>query len=98
MNRILAFCFSWLLCAQVNAASPSLGSIQPRGAQRGTDAVVTFNGGRLADAQEILIYYPGVSVKKLEVVNDAQLKVTFGIAADCRLGEHAFRVRTASGI
>jgi len=89
------------LCGELsflNAASPSLGSIQPRGAQRGTEAVVTFNGGRLADAQEILIYYPGITVKKLEVVNDAAVKATLAIAADCRLGEHAFRVRTAGGI
>ena len=87
-----------LVSSVANAASPSLGVIQPRGAQRGTEAVVTFNGGRLADAQEILLYYPGITVKKLEVVNDAQVKVTFAIAPDCPLGEHAFRVRTATGI
>jgi hypothetical protein len=72
--------------------------IQPRGAQRGTEAVLTFPGGRLADAQEVLVYYPGIAVKKLEVVNDAQLKVTVAVAPDCRLGEHAFRVRTATGV
>ena len=60
--------------------------------------MLTFTGGRLADAQEVLIYYPGIAVKKMEVVNDATLKVTVGIAPDCRLGEHAFRVRTATGI
>ena len=81
-----------------HAASPTLGGISPLGAQRGTDAVVNFGGARLADAQEVLIYYPGVTVKKLEVVNDAQVKVTFAIAPDCRLGEHLFRIRTASGI
>jgi hypothetical protein len=87
-----------LFCGQSSAASPSLGVIQPRGAQRGTEAVLTFAGGRLADAQEVLAYYPGITVKKLEVVNDATLKVTVAIAADCRLGEHAFRVRTATGV
>jgi hypothetical protein len=80
------------------AASPVLNSVNPRGVQRGTDAVLLFNGGRLADAQEILLYYPGVSVAKLEVVNDAQVKATVKVAADCRLGEHTARVRTASGI
>ena len=96
---LLSLC---VLCAFARdiafAASPSLGAVQPRGAQRGTDAVLTFQGARLADAQEVLVYYPGIAVKKLEVVNDATLKVTVGIAADCRLGEHAFRVRTASGV
>ena len=98
MNRAIALFCVLLVCGTASAASPSLGIIQPRGAQRGTEAIVTFNGGRLADAQEILIYYPGITVKKLEVVNDAQVKVTFAITPECRLGEHAFRVRTASGI
>src|SRR5262245_16768443 len=80
------------------AASPSLGGIQPRGAQRGTEAVLTFQGARLADAQEVLVYYPGITVKKLEVVNDGAIKVTVAVAPDCRPGEHAFRVRTATGI
>lgn len=94
----LSLC-SLCLCGSFSAAaSPSLGIIQPRGAQRGTEAVLTFQGGRLADAQEVLVYSPGITVKKLEVVNDAAVKVTVLIAPDCRLGEHGFRLRTASGI
>jgi hypothetical protein len=80
------------------ASSPSLGSISPRGGQRGTELAVFFNGARLSDAQEILFYSPGVSVAKLEVVNDSQVKATLLIAPDCALGEHAMRVRTSSGI
>ena len=100
--------YSWIcffsvylcLCGEsfVFGASPSLGGLAPLGAQRGTEAVVTFGGARLADSQEVLFYYPGVAVKKLEVVNDAQVKVTLTIAADCRLGEHLLRLRTASGL
>ncbi|MBN9522634.1 PPC domain-containing protein [bacterium] len=86
-------------CATATAASPSLGGIQPRGGTRGaTDVVLTFSGARLGDAQDVLAYYPGVTVKKLEVVNDSTLKVTVDIAADARLGDHAFRVRTATGV
>src|SRR5436305_4378797 len=84
--------------APAYAASPSLGGISPRGGQRGTEAVVLFNGARLSDAKEILFYTPGFSVAKLEVVNDNQVKATVKIAADCRLGEHALRLRTATGI
>lgn len=96
----IALCTLWL-CGSftpLRAASPSLGVVQPRGAQRGTEATVTFNGARLADAQEVFVYYPGITVKKLDVVNDSQLKVTLAIAPDCRLGDHAFRVRTATGV
>lgn len=80
------------------AASPVLSGISPPGAQRGTEAVVTFTGARLTDAQEVLCYQPGVTVKQLKVVNDTAVSVTFAIAADCRLGEFLFRVRTASGV
>jgi hypothetical protein len=95
LSAVVATC---ILAGPALASSPSLGSITPRGGQRGTEAVIFFNGGRLTDAQEILFYSPGVTVTKLEVVNDGQVKVTVRIADDCRLGEHAMRVRTASGI
>jgi hypothetical protein len=96
---LIALCvLGGFACDSASAASPSLGIIQPRGAQRGTEAVVTFQGARLSDAQEVLVYYPGITVKKIEPVNDAAIKVTVAIAPDCRLGEHAFRVRTATGV
>src|SRR3990172_3158678 len=82
----------------VDAASPSLGNIMPRCIQRGREAVMQFNGGRLADAQEILFYEPGLEVVKIEPNGDGQLNVTVNIAADCRLGEHTAQVRTASGM
>lgn len=80
------------------AASPQLNTILPRGGQRGTEVTVTFHGARLGDAEEILVYYPGITVPKFEVVNEGALKVTLAIAPDCRLGEHALRVRCKSGV
>jgi hypothetical protein len=87
-----------VVCGSMFAASPVLSDISPLGGQRGTDAVAIFSGARLNDVQEVLVYYPGIAVKKFEVVNPTQIKVTLGIAADCRLGEHVFRVRTATGV
>jgi hypothetical protein len=80
------------------AASPSLGTSTPAGAQRGTEVEVTFTGGNLADAQEILFYEPGIAVKELTPVDEGQFKARLAIAADCRIGIHDLRVRTASGI
>src|SRR5215475_1025294 len=103
MSRISFTCLlsalcSLCLCGELFSASPSLGSVQPRGAQRGTDAVFTLSGGNLADAQEVVFYSPGLTVAKLEVVNATQVKATVKIAPDARLGEHALRVRTATGV
>jgi hypothetical protein len=86
------------VCSSLPAASPVLSTITPRGGQRGTETTISFNGARLSDAKEIFLYYPGISVAKLQIVNDNQVKATIKIAADCRLGEHAMRVRTATGI
>src|SRR5688500_14739518 len=102
MPRFIAFGFLALALVWIpptaNAANPSLGSISPPGGQRGTEVDVTFGGGRLADAQEIMLYYPGISVKKFEVKGDNQVITTLAIAPECRIGIHAMRVRTASGI
>jgi hypothetical protein len=68
------------------------------GGQRGTEVEVTLGGGRLADAKEIVFYQPGVSVTKLQVVNDGAVKATLKIAHDCLLGLHEIRLRTATGI
>lgn len=95
---LLALALVWTSPQPADAANPSLGSIAPRGAQRGTEVQVTFGGGRLADAQQIMLYYPGISVKKFEVKADNQVLTTLAIAPDCRIGIHAMRVRSASGI
>ena len=100
MRRVLIAVAVSVLLAPVWAAasSPQLGSLAPRGAQRGTDIEVLFNGARLEDAQEILFYEPGITVTKLEAVNTNQVKAMLKIAPDCQLGAHRVRVRTATGI
>lgn len=77
---------------------PRLAAIVPYGAQRGTEIDVAFNGDDLDDAQEILLYYPGIKVLSFEAGNEKTVKTKLQIAADCRIGIHAMRIRTASGI
>lgn len=80
------------------AASPVLNGVTPRGAQRGSEAILILGGARLADAKELLFYSPGFQVARLEAVNDSQIKATVKIAPTAALGEHSLRLRTASGI
>lgn len=82
----------------VAAAEPALSVISPTGAQRGKDVEVTFAGARLGDAQQVLIYEPGITVKSVTPAGDNAAKATLAIAADCRLGLFGMRVRTATGI
>ena len=89
---------TFLFCAELEAASPSLSIITPRSIRRGTEAEAVFHGARLGDAQEILFYEPGVSVASMDGANPAQLKVKLKLDPTARLGTHVVRVRTAGGI
>jgi hypothetical protein len=82
----------------VRASSPVLNNIMPRGVQRAKEEVLIFQGARLSDAKEVLFYSAGVTVKNLKVLKDDSVQVTVQVAADCRLGEHAVRLRTGTGI
>lgn len=83
---------------QAVASDPALTVITPRGGQRGTEQVFRFTGARLADAEEILFYEPGVEVLEIKEVNANAVDVKVKIAADCQLGEHTAQVRTKTGI
>jgi hypothetical protein len=79
-------------------ASPNLSALRPTGGRRGTEVEVNLTGARLGDAREILFYEPGITVTKLEKVNDGHVKATFKIAGDARLGLYDLRIATATGI
>ncbi len=80
------------------AVAPNFTVVAPAGAQRGTTVELTLRGDRLADAQEIFFYDPGIALEEIVSAADKQVKARVRIAADCRLGEHALRLRTASGL
>ncbi len=80
------------------AATPSLGAIRPVGGQRGTELEITLSGARLGDAQEIVYYQGGITTVSLKKVDDNNVKAKIKIAADCPLGLHDIRVRTATGL
>jgi hypothetical protein len=98
MRPILTTALILLAAATAQASSPQLRALKPLGGQRGTEVEVTFSGGRLKDAQELMFYQPGITVAKLEAVDDATVKATLRIAPDCALGLHEFRLRTATGL
>ena len=84
--------------AIVVCSRAELGRLTPSGGQRGTEVELQLQGARLGDAQQLLLFEPGVNVVTLEPVPPNAVKVKLAIAPDCRLGLHAVRVRTASGI
>lgn len=88
-----------LFTGAVQAASPSLQGIMPRGLQRGTTTEVTLSGERLADAMEVFLNRPGLSVGPLTAAEDGKsLRTQVTVAPDCPLGEHYLRLRARSGL
>lgn len=89
-----------LLCGTTSAfaASPVLSITSPRGIQRGVETEILLNGQRLEDAQEVMIYEPGMTVVEFAVVNGNQVKAKLKVAPDCPLGTKHVRIRTASGL
>ncbi len=86
-----------LLGGRAHAASPQLSYVLPPGVQRGHEHVLTFTGAHLKDAEEALLYSTGITVKKVEVVDPQNVRVTVDVAPDCRLGEHIVQLRTHTG-
>lgn len=82
------------LLVTAQAGSPRLSYTFPAGGQRGAETEVTFTGTNLADARALLFDEPGIDGKVSVDGNKARIK----IAPDVRLGEHSFRVISASGI
>lgn len=98
MRTTLTLVLLLIVSPVAQAASPRLRSLKPAGGQRGTEVEVSLSGRRLADAQEIFFYQPGIEATNLKVVNDGELKATFRIAPDSPLGLHELRLRSASGV
>lgn len=83
----------------VQAFSPELSRVEPRGGQVGTEVEIQLLGDRLFEPQELLLYHPGITVKSLVKSQDAKsAKAVLVIAPDAPLGEHPLRLRCKGGL
>ncbi len=98
--RLFLLCALCALCGEslLLASPPSVESVAPGVGQRGTEFTLKLVGARLDKPDELLLYNTGVSVVKLAAASENEVTVTLKAAADCPLGEHPFRVRTAGGV
>src|SRR5665213_634807 len=108
----LLFMFAISPSAVAGAMLVHIERVTPRIAQRNTVVDVTIQGMCLKDPREIVFYRPGIRAVDIEVLPNLkypvglahgariqeQIRCKFEIASDCPLGEHPFRVRTATEI
>ena len=79
------------------AAAPTLTEILPRGAARGGEVTVDFHGANLADACDLIFHDPGITLVEM-TAEAGKAHAKLAIAPDCRVGTHAIRVRTKTGL
>ena len=98
LPHLLLFLFS--VTASLDAASPILSRILPRGGQQGSTVEMVFTGQRLNDIHQVLFYTPGFSVEKVvgDEKNVNRATATVKISPDCKLGEHKLRIVTRTGL
>lgn len=78
---------------------PRLDSVSPLGGQRGTEIELTLRGQRLNEPQALLLSRPGIEVVEVKKGKDATVcTINLRLAADCPLGAHPLRLRTAAGL
>ena len=82
--------------------------VMPRGGQRGTTVEVKIQGVELNDVREAIFYRGGIEAVEISAAKsipqrslhhgariEQEVTCKFRIAADCPVGVHAFRLRTA---
>lgn len=84
--------------AAVGVAAPTLSRIEPPAAQRGTEVEVHISGSELEEPQEVFFEDGRIAVKAVTPDKGTSVKATLAIPADCPLGPHRLRVRTAEGL
>ncbi|WP_040351765.1 PPC domain-containing protein [Blastopirellula marina] len=101
-HRLLAIAICFVSTSILSAAEPQFSSISPVGMQRGTELEVEIRGDRLQDFAGMVFYTPGLTLKEIKPVEDKDKpkKAVAVLVADstCRLGMHAVRIRTNSGV
>ena len=100
MNRhtVAAFLATAALAVSSIAGSPRLTHIYPAAGQRGTEMEATCSGGNLADVKGLMFDSPGLECTGVSAPEAGKFKAKIKVATDVQLGEHSFRVITASGV
>ncbi len=79
------------------AGSPRASGVYPSACQRGVESEIEFRGGNLEDAKTVMFDEPGFEVTTV-TAEKTKFKTKLKVAPTARLGEHTFRIVTASGL
>ncbi len=88
-----------LLChAAAAVAAPALNRIEPPAGKQGSEIEIAISGTELDEPQELFFEEGRISVKAVAAEKENVVKAMLSIPADCPLGPHRMRLRTAEGL
>jgi hypothetical protein len=98
VTRVLFTLLVIAACHSASGSNPSIESVRPPIAQRGSIVELQLEGSGFSTHSEFLFYRSGVTCQSIRV--DSETALTAQIACDkgCPLGAHPFRLRTSQGI
>ncbi len=94
---LVAACALHLATFAAMAGSPRVTHLYPSGGQRGAEIEVACSGSNLEDATAMLFDTPGFEVTPGKAEKN-KFTAKIKVGSDVHLGEHTFRVVTATGI
>jgi hypothetical protein len=93
------FATVFLFCLAATAvAAPGLNRIEPPAGKQGSEIEITISGTELDEPQELFFEEGRIAVKGMAAEKENVVKATLSIPADCPLGPHRLRLRTAEGL
>ncbi|HMP78582.1 MAG TPA: pre-peptidase C-terminal domain-containing protein [Pirellulaceae bacterium] len=81
----------------LDASTPRLTTVLPRGVVRGEEQTLRLVGQRIGDVRDVMFYDTGISVLEWTTVDANNIDVRIAVLPDCRLGEHVVQIRTGRG-
>jgi Bacterial pre-peptidase C-terminal domain len=94
----VSWAFIGTYCLISYADQPQISRVLPNGYTRSQEVEMEINGARLADAQKVLFYLPGIEQVSLTAENDSKVKAKLKISADCLPGLHSLRLASRTGL
>ncbi|MCU0862412.1 MAG: hypothetical protein MUC36_01350 [Planctomycetes bacterium] len=94
LHAVAAFACAGMAAAQ----APRITNALPAGGTRGTEVRIALRGERLTGACDLLLVEPGLELLGVDAGDAGKCTLRLRIAADCRLGPHALRLRTPNGL
>lgn len=98
MLRVVAIATALATAAAAQGPGPRVQSMLPAGGTPGSDVTVTLRGERLTKPLGALLDAPGIEVLEAIGKDNGSCQLRLRVAADCPLGPHALRLRTAAGL